>query len=132
MTPVVPTRAQLEAARILVVGDSMLDRYWFGAVERISPEAPVPIVHVSRSEERPGGAANVARNAASLGADVTLLSVVGDDEPIAMTERPEYQAMFETRDAKKLLTIAVEVSVALYRRMEPLIPTIRARTPPAL
>ena len=67
--------------RCLVVGDVMLDRYVTGAVERISPEAPVPIVHVSRSEERPGGAANVARNAASLGADVTLLSVVGDDEP---------------------------------------------------
>ena len=68
-------------ARVLVAGDVMLDRYWFGAVERISPEAPVPVVHVSRTEERPGGAANVARNAASLGADVTLLSVVGDDEP---------------------------------------------------
>jgi AcrR family transcriptional regulator len=52
--------------------------------------------------------------------------VVGDDEPIAMNERPGYQAMFETRDAKTLLSIAVELSVALYRRMEPLIPTIRA------
>ncbi|MCC7217574.1 MAG: D-glycero-beta-D-manno-heptose-7-phosphate kinase [Burkholderiales bacterium] len=59
----------------------MLDRYWFGDVERISPEAPVPVVKVARSEERPGGAANVARNAAALGAQATLLSVVGDDEP---------------------------------------------------
>ena len=67
-------------ARVLVVGDVMLDRYWFGNVERISPEAPVPVVHVTRSEERPGGAANVARNAAALGAKVTLLSVVGRDE----------------------------------------------------
>ena len=74
-------RARIATARVLVVGDVMLDRYWFGDVERISPEAPVPIVHVSRTEERPGGAANVARNAASLGAQVTLLSVVGDDEP---------------------------------------------------
>jgi rfaE bifunctional protein kinase chain/domain len=74
-------RARVAAARVLVAGDVMLDRYWFGNVERISPEAPVPIVHVSRSDERPGGAANVARNAASLGALVTLLSVVGDDEP---------------------------------------------------
>jgi rfaE bifunctional protein kinase chain/domain len=74
-------RDAVASARVLVAGDVMLDRYWFGAVERISPEAPVPVVHVSRSEERPGGAANVARNAASLGADVTLLSVVGDDEP---------------------------------------------------
>lgn len=68
------------ATRLLVVGDVMLDRYWFGDVSRISPEAPVPVVKVERSEERPGGAANVARNAAALGAQVSLLSVVGDDE----------------------------------------------------
>ncbi len=72
--------SELHKARILVVGDVMLDRYWFGEVSRISPEAPVPIVKVERTEERPGGAANVARNAASLGANVSLLSVVGDDE----------------------------------------------------
>ncbi len=58
----------------------MLDRYWFGDVNRISPEAPVPVVRVARTEERPGGAANVARNAAALGASVSLLSVVGSDE----------------------------------------------------
>lgn len=58
----------------------MLDRYWFGDVSRISPEAPVPVVKVHRVEERPGGAANVARNAAALGARVQLLSVVGRDE----------------------------------------------------
>lgn len=68
------------APRVLVVGDVMLDRYWFGQVGRISPEAPVPVVLVERSEERPGGAANVARNAAALGADVELLSVIGQDE----------------------------------------------------
>jgi bifunctional ADP-heptose synthase (sugar kinase/adenylyltransferase) len=56
------------ATRILVVGDVMLDRYWFGEVSRISPEAPVPVVKVERTEERPGGAANVARNCAALGA----------------------------------------------------------------
>ncbi|MEC5387972.1 D-glycero-beta-D-manno-heptose-7-phosphate kinase [Uliginosibacterium sp. H3] len=67
-------------ARVLVVGDVMLDRYWFGDVERISPEAPVPVVRVQRTEERPGGAANVARNGSALGATVSLLSVVGDDE----------------------------------------------------
>jgi rfaE bifunctional protein kinase chain/domain len=67
-------------ARILVVGDVMLDRYWFGEVSRISPEAPVPVVKVGRTEERPGGAANVARNCAALGARVALLSVVGADE----------------------------------------------------
>lgn len=67
-------------ARILVVGDVMLDRYWFGDVSRISPEAPVPVVRMTRSEDRPGGAANVARNASALGAQVSLLSVVGNDE----------------------------------------------------
>lgn len=68
-------------ARVLVVGDVMLDRYWFGEVSRISPEAPVPIVKVDRIEDRPGGAANVARNVAALGARSSLLSVVGADEP---------------------------------------------------
>jgi rfaE bifunctional protein kinase chain/domain len=63
-----------------VVGDVMLDRYWFGQVGRISPEAPVPVVLVERREERPGGAANVARNAAALGAEVELLAVIGSDE----------------------------------------------------
>ena len=72
--------ADLSAARLLIVGDVMLDRYWFGDVTHISPEAPVPIVKIERSEERPGGAANVARNVAALGAQVGLLSVVGDDE----------------------------------------------------
>ncbi len=67
-------------ARILVVGDVMLDRYWFGNVDRISPEAPVPVVRVTRIEERPGGAANVARNCAALGAQAHLLSVIGGDE----------------------------------------------------
>jgi rfaE bifunctional protein kinase chain/domain len=66
--------------RILVVGDAMLDRYWFGEVERISPEAPVPVVRIARQEERLGGAANVARNTAALGAPTALVSVVGDDE----------------------------------------------------
>ncbi|MBU1775068.1 MAG: D-glycero-beta-D-manno-heptose-7-phosphate kinase, partial [Gammaproteobacteria bacterium] len=69
-----------DKARVLVVGDVMLDRYWFGDVSRISPEAPVPVLKVSKVEERPGGAANVARNIASLGAHCTLLSVVGADE----------------------------------------------------
>jgi rfaE bifunctional protein kinase chain/domain len=69
-----------EGAKILVVGDVMLDRYWFGDVSRISPEAPVPVIKVQRVEERPGGAANVARNIAALGAQTTLLSVVGADE----------------------------------------------------
>jgi rfaE bifunctional protein kinase chain/domain len=68
------------AVRVLVAGDVMLDRYWFGDVSRISPEAPVPVVHVKRTEERPGGAANVARNITALAGQCTLLSVVGNDE----------------------------------------------------
>jgi D-glycero-beta-D-manno-heptose-7-phosphate kinase len=75
-----PWRNAVAAARVVVVGDVMLDRYWFGDVERISPEAPVPVVKIARAEERPGGAANVARNVAALGARATLLSVTGDDE----------------------------------------------------
>ncbi|HVR50210.1 MAG TPA: D-glycero-beta-D-manno-heptose-7-phosphate kinase, partial [Pseudorhodoferax sp.] len=75
-----PTREQLAEARVLVVGDAMLDRYWYGAVDRISPEAPVPVVRVTREEERIGGAANVAYNIVTLGAQAALLSVVGEDE----------------------------------------------------
>ncbi len=71
---------KLAAARVLVVGDAMLDRYWYGAVDRISPEAPVPVVRITRTEERVGGAANVANNIVALGAQASLLSVVGDDE----------------------------------------------------
>ncbi len=60
-------RERLAEARVLVVGDVMLDRYWFGDVNRISPEAPVPVVHVQKQEDRLGGAANVARNAVGAG-----------------------------------------------------------------
>ena len=77
----------LREARVLVVGDAMLDRYWFGDVGRISPEAPVPVVKVVREDERPGGAANVARNVAALGAQVSLLSVVGADEAATRLKR---------------------------------------------
>ncbi|WP_312440613.1 D-glycero-beta-D-manno-heptose-7-phosphate kinase [Janthinobacterium sp.] len=79
--------AALATVRILVVGDVMLDRYWFGDVSRISPEAPVPIVRIEKREERLGGAANVARNAAALGAQTSLLGVVGDDEAGSQVER---------------------------------------------
>lgn len=69
-----------DQAHILVVGDVMLDRYWSGQTSRISPEAPVPVVHVGANEERPGGAANVALNIASLGGKVSLLGYTGQDE----------------------------------------------------
>lgn len=76
-----PTKQQLSQARVLVVGDAMLDRYWYGAVDRISPEAPVPVVKVNQEEERIGAAANVAYNVVTLGAKASFLGVVGDDEP---------------------------------------------------
>ncbi|HSS46505.1 MAG TPA: D-glycero-beta-D-manno-heptose-7-phosphate kinase [Burkholderiales bacterium] len=79
--------AALAKARLLVVGDVMLDRYWFGEVSRISPEAPVPVVKIEKVEERPGGAANVARNVAALGAKVELLSVIGNDEASTCLQR---------------------------------------------
>jgi len=70
---------EFSQARILLVGDVMLDSYWFGPATRISPEAPVPVVHVQRKEDRPGGAGNVALNLSSLGAQVKLISLTGDD-----------------------------------------------------
>src|SRR5690606_31478710 len=78
MTPF-PAQA-VSRVNVLVVGDLMLDRYWFGEVERISPEAPVPVVRVARREDRLGGAANVARNIVALGARASLVGIVGADE----------------------------------------------------
>ena len=74
------SKKSIEKARVLVVGDAMLDRYWYGNVDRISPEAPVPVVRVTREEDRIGAAANVAYNVVTIGAQASLLSVVGDDE----------------------------------------------------
>jgi len=71
--------AAFARARVLVCGDLMLDRYWHGHTSRISPEAPVPVVRIEQTEDRPGGAANVALNVAVLGAGVRLVGVVGDD-----------------------------------------------------
>jgi len=79
--------SEIARCRVLVVGDVMLDRYWFGEVDRISPEAPVPVVRVARSEDRLGGAANVARNIVALGAQATLIGIVGNDEPASHVAR---------------------------------------------
>ncbi|HEY9148474.1 MAG TPA: bifunctional D-glycero-beta-D-manno-heptose-7-phosphate kinase/D-glycero-beta-D-manno-heptose 1-phosphate adenylyltransferase HldE, partial [Gammaproteobacteria bacterium] len=85
---------QLHRSHLLVVGDLMLDRYWQGSTSRISPEAPVPVMHVQQSEDRPGGAANVALNLASLGARVTLMGVVGEDEAAqALRQRLEGESI---------------------------------------
>src|SRR3984885_16373674 len=67
------------AARVIVLGDVMLDRFVYGSVERISPEAPIPVVKIDRTVDMPGGASNVARNLSSLGARVVLAGVVGCD-----------------------------------------------------
>lgn len=71
---------RFDKAQVLVVGDLMLDRYWHGTASRISPEAPVPVVNVGQSEDRIGGAGNVALNIASLGAGASLVGVVGQDD----------------------------------------------------
>src|SRR4051794_33831997 len=70
---------RINQLHVVVVGDVMLDNYWWGEVERISPEAPVPVVTLKRRESRLGGAANVALNCSALGAKVTIASVIGDD-----------------------------------------------------
>ena len=71
---------RFDQAKVLVVGDIMLDRYWHGGTSRISPEAPVPVVKVEQINDRPGGAGNVALNIAALGATSTLSGITGDDE----------------------------------------------------
>ena len=83
MKPQIP---HFEQARVLIVGDVMLDRYWYGPAARISPEAPVPVVKVEEVEERPGGAANVAVNIATLGGQVRVLGVAGADEAASTLE----------------------------------------------
>src|SRR5690606_36801054 len=98
--------------RVLVVGDAMLDRYWHGGVERISPEAPVPVVAVTRSDERPGGAANVARNVRALGAHCRLLSITGDDPEADTLERLLHAEHIEcTLYRDKLINTTVKLRV---------------------
>jgi rfaE bifunctional protein kinase chain/domain len=107
-----PDRARLQQARVLVVGDVMLDRYWYGAVDRISPEAPVPVVRINREENRLGGCANVAYNVVSLGAQAALLSVVGDDEASHLLEDLVAQtgiAPHLGRDAQLKTTVKLRV-----------------------
>lgn len=110
--PMMVSREQLSKARVLVVGDAMLDRYWFGAVDRISPEAPVPVVRVTREEERIGAAANVAYNIVTLGAKASLLTVVGDDEASHKLEALVAQTGIEPhfgRDAHLKTTVKLRV-----------------------
>jgi rfaE bifunctional protein kinase chain/domain len=106
------TQQQLAKSRVLVVGDAMIDRYWYGAVDRISPEAPVPVVRITREEERIGGAANVASNVVALGAQASLLTVVGDDDASHTLERLVAQTGITPhfgRDAQLKTTVKLRI-----------------------
>jgi len=103
---------RINGTSILVVGDVMLDRYWFGDTERISPEAPVPIVAVKRVDERLGGAANVARNGATLGAKIKLLGLIGQDEA-----GEKVQEMLAAHHIQSLLQIDSKVPTIVKLRV---------------
>ncbi|CAG7598206.1 D-beta-D-heptose 7-phosphate kinase [Candidatus Vallotia tarda] len=103
---------QVATARVLVIGDVILDRYWFGDVTRISPEAPVPVIHVQSTDDRLGGAANVACNVSALGARAGLLCIVGHDEPgtriVELLDKSNVYAYLE-RDPALLTTIKLRI-----------------------
>ena len=99
--------ADVSKMKVAVIGDVMLDTYWWGSVERISPEAPVPIVAVSKREKRIGGAGNVALNVQSLGASVALLSILGDDEDGVQLKQLMQEKNIDTRfilESKRRIT----------------------------
>lgn len=99
--------------RVAIVGDVMLDTYWWGKVERISPEAPVPVVAVSKKEKRIGGAGNVALNTVSLGADTTLFSVTGDDvdadELVSLLQEQHIDTKYIVRSKERITTNKIRI-----------------------
>jgi rfaE bifunctional protein kinase chain/domain len=105
-------RGNLASARVLVVGDVMLDRYWFGSADRISPEAPVPVVRVGRTESRLGGAGNVALNALKQGVNVDLLSIRGDD-----AEGRELEQLITASGIEAYLNIDTNLSTTIKTRV---------------
>ncbi len=111
--------AQFNQAKVMVLGDVMLDRYWFGATNRISPEAPVPVVRVQENEERAGGAANVAMNIASLNVPVRLLGLTGKDEAaralMQLLEKQSIHCDFTQLDSHPTIT-----KLRILSRHEPL------------
>lgn len=118
--------------RILVVGDAMLDQYWDGTVERISPEAPVPVLRIGGRRMVPGGAANVARNLVALGAEVTLLSLVGRDAAAAQLESLLSDAgvyLERVADAGYATTQKIRL---VSRRQQLLRADVEARPPPGM
>ncbi len=120
---------RLPQTRVLVVGDVMLDRYWYGQVDRISPEAPVPILRVTKEEERMGAAANVAYNVVSLGACASLLSMVGNDDAShrleAAVAKTGIQAHFGRNNA-----LTTTVKLRLIGRQQQLLRVDFENTPP--
>lgn len=105
-------KQRLQTIRILIVGDVMLDRYWFGSADRISPEAPVPIVRVDKTEYRLGGAANVALNIVKQGAKATLLSVRGEDQ-----EGEELESLLHKNDIDSEIIIDKKLSTTIKTRV---------------
>ena len=109
---IIKLKNRLKSTRILVVGDVMLDRYWFGSADRISPEAPVPVVRVDKTEYRLGGAGNVALNIAKQGVRVNLLSVRGDDQ-----EGRELESLLERNHIESHLLIDKQLSTTIKTRV---------------
>src|SRR6186997_6094 len=94
--------------KVAVIGDVMLDTYWWGTVDRISPEGPVPVVAVTKKEQRIGGAGNVALNARALGAEVSVISVLGNDEEgqklIDMLDKNGIRSNYLVKSAERITT----------------------------
>jgi rfaE bifunctional protein kinase chain/domain len=109
---IIKLKNRLKSTRILVVGDVMLDRYWFGSADRISPEAPVPVVRVDKTEYRLGGAGNVALNIAKQGVRVNLISVRGDDQ-----EGRELESLLERNHIESHLLIDKQLSTTIKTRV---------------
>ena len=118
--PLPKTLPDFGTANVLVIGDVMLDRYWFGDTSRISPEAPVPIVKIASTDNRPGGAGNVALNIAALGAKATLLGITGNDEAGDML-RQQLSAASVTMDLCQLDTISTIIKLRVISRHQQLL-----------
>lgn len=108
------------SAQVLVVGDVMLDRYWFGDTARISPEAPVPIVKICNIDDRPGGAGNVALNIVALGGQATLLGMTGNDETADLLEQQLNTAAVK-HDLCKIDSISTIIKLRVISRHQQLI-----------
>lgn len=107
-------------ATVLVVGDVMLDRYWFGDASRVSPEAPVPIVNIKNIDNRPGGAGNVALNIATLGAKPILLGITGHDQDAALLEQ-QLTAASVIHDLCKLEALSTIIKLRVISRHQQLL-----------